>query len=174
MSYLVLAYPKLRKDDLSKIQHYRKDNDELYYSVVDPHFTLVFPINDIPQDDFIEEVGSKIESVKRFDFVLRCSTINKDAFSDYHHAFLVPDEGFSQFVKLHDRLYSNRFERHHRFDLDFVPHIGVGNSKDKMKCKRMVDKWNRMDFAIKGTISQVTVVDYNNSIVTNLKNFELL
>jgi 2'-5' RNA ligase len=174
MAYLALAYPKLKEADLSGIQRYRKDNDELFYTVVDPHFTLVFPINDVPQNVFIDEVASKIESVKSFDFVLRCSTINKDAFSDYYHAFLVPDEGFSDFVKLHDRLYSDKFKSHHRFDLDFIPHIGLGNSKDMMKCKGMVDDLNSREFAIAGTISQITVVAYNNSIVTSLKDFALV
>lgn len=109
----------------------------------------------------------------KFDFIIRCATINKDAFSDYYHIFLVPDEGYSRIIKLHDKLYSDKLKNNLCLDLDFIPHIGIGNSIDKYTCKKMVDEWNEKDFSISGRITHLTIVNYKNSIVTELEDIEL-
>lgn len=173
MAYLVIAYPDLKQNDFQLIQGYRKHNDSLFYSVVKPHFTVVFPVVDIIQHQFTDEILNRSEGLNQFDFVIRCATINKDAFSDYYHAFLVPDEGYSNIVKLHDRLYSGLLKSNLRLDLDFIPHIAIGNSKDKFRCKQMVDEWNEKDFAISGTISQLTIVNYENGEVEKLQDIRL-
>ena len=141
--------------------------------MVEPHFTIVFPVHDIAQEEFTREVKDKSQNLLKFDFVIRCATINKDAFSDYFHAFLVPDEGYSQIVRVHDKLYSEKLKDNLRLDIDFVPHIGIGNSKDKFLCKKMVDKWNEKEFSIQGTISLLTVVKYENNTVTKIEEIEL-
>ena len=173
MAYLAIAYPELAGDDFDRIQSYRRDNDELFFKVVNPHFTIVFPAFDISADEFIKEVKSKSSNFIPFDFAIRCATISKDAFSNYFHAFLVPDEGYSKIVKLHDKLYSDKLQDKLRLDLDFVPHIGIGNSKDKYKCKKMVDEWNEKEFELCGTISRLTVVSYEDDIVTTIEEIRL-
>ena len=105
---------------------------------------------------------------------MRCATINKDAFSNYYHVFLVPDEGYSNIVKIHDRLYSGLLKDNHRLDVDFIPHIGIANSVDKYKCKRLVDYWNSKEFEINGTISKITIIKYENNIVTNIEDIRLI
>ena len=173
MSYVLITYPQLSKEDSELIDSYRKVNDELFYNVVDPHFTLVFPVFDKEQEDFIAEIKAKATGLKKFSFTVRCATINKDSFSDYFHAFLVPDEGFSNIVKMHDRFYSGKLINNLRLDIDFIPHIGIGNSKDKLLCKKMVDEWNEKEFAISGIIAALIIVKYEDGIVTPLEKIEL-
>ena len=173
MAYLVLAYPELTSESFDRIQSYRKDNDELFFNVVNPHFTIVFPVFDISEEEFTKEVKDKSANSVKFDFIIRCATINKDAFSDYFHTFLVPDEGYSRIVKLHDKLYSDKLKENLRLDLDFVPHIGIGNSQDRYKCKKMVDEWNEKEFSISGRITHLTVVNYENNIVSKIEEIEL-
>lgn len=172
-AYLLIAYPELANDDFDKIQNYRKHKDELYFSVVKPHFTIVFPVFDIKEDEFIKEVKTQTSNLNGFDFTIRCATISKDTFSEYFHAFLVPDEGFSSIIKIHDKLYSDRLKDNLRLDIDFVPHIGIGNSTNKLLCKKMVDDWNKEEFEIAGTIKQLTVVKYENNTITEIENIEL-
>lgn len=172
MSLLVIAYVAIKNQDFEIIQDFRKKND-LFYSVVDPHFTLVFPVNDFTKEAFIEEITAKSKDVFKIDFVLRCATINKDTFSDYYHIFLVPDEGFSKIVKLHDQLYAENLREHLRLDIDFIPHLCIGNSKDPFVCKAWVDRWNAQDFSIPGIISELTVIEYLNGQIKELKKIEL-
>jgi hypothetical protein len=174
MAYLVIAYPDLTKNDFDKIQHYREQNDKLFFKIVDPHFTIVFPIFDMTENEFVNEVRLQATNIEKFSFKIRCSTINKDRFSDHYHAFLVPDEGFSNIVKLHDKMYCDKLRDNLRLDIDFIPHIGIGNSLDKFFCKSMVDEWNSIDFLIAGSISKLTIVKYENDKgITEIENINL-
>lgn len=174
MALLVLAYPQLDPVDYEKIQAFRKQHDELYFNVVEPHFTIVFPTFNISSQDFIPEVAARAESCQAFDFCLRCATLNKDSFSAYYHAFLVPDEGFSTIIKLHDRLYSRKLFPQRALDVDFIPHLGVGNALDSEQCLAMVAIWNDQPFEIKGRVSALEVVEYENDQVHCLQRIQLL
>jgi 2'-5' RNA ligase len=172
MKLLVIAYPELTSHDFESIQNYRRGNDKLYYKTVNPHFTLVFPVDGFQPEDFRAEINEQISGTGIIPFVIRCATVSKDAFNDYYHTFLVPDEGLSKIVKLHDRLYSGKLYNHLRLDLDFIPHIGIGNSIDKIVCKKMTDEWNKKNFEIRGIINSADIVNYENETVTTIEKIK--
>ena len=155
MPYLVLAYPKLSKKDFHWIQNYRQEHDPRYYSVVKPHFTIIFAIDDIKEEKFVEEVRKQVNGIKKFDFVIKVATINQDYSGNYFHEFLVPDQGYSNIVKLHDKLYSGKFSNYLRFDIDYIPHIGIGNNDKAFISKKRIDELNSQDISIKGSIESL-------------------
>lgn len=173
MAYLVVAYPKLNQADFDWIQSYRKHNDPRYYSLIKPHFTIIFAIHDINKTNFVNEVQSMLGGVKPFDFTLNVATINQNDDRAYYHEFLVPDKGYSNIVKLHDKLYSGLFAPYLRFDLDFIPHIGIGNSNDAMISKKRVDSINNSNISISGSINSVSVIEFANGSITTLDTYEL-
>ena len=173
MALLVLAYPKMKSEAYNLIQEFRKINDPLFYQVVEPHFTIVFPVVDFNKEKFIEEARNTCNTMKAIDFEIRCATVSKDAFKDYYHLFLVPDLGYSSIVKLHDRMYSGFLSGELRLDIDFIPHISIANSQDPTIVKRWADEWNSKEFIITGTIDTLSVVDYHENVVTGLIAFDL-
>lgn len=172
MQLLVIAYPELTKKDFSLIESFRKDNDRMF-TIVRPHFTFVFPVEKIAIPDLIHEMEILLESEKAISFSIRCATLSKDDFNDYYHCFLVPDEGYSHMVKLHDRLYSRILKEELRMDINYLPHIGVGNSKDPHHCMSMVEEWNTKDFEINGTISYLNIIKYEKGSIENIESFQL-
>jgi 2'-5' RNA ligase superfamily len=173
MSLLLLAYPTLSPGDFERIQKFRNHNDGLYYQVVEPHFTLMFPLSGWEIEAYKEEVEKQMRGFKPFDFCLRCATLNKNAFNEYFHVFLVPDEGYSHILKLHYQLCADRFFPHRALEVDYIPHIGIGNSKDPLKCLEMVESWNRVEFAIPGRISTLDIVNYENDTVHTIQRLPL-
>ena len=174
MALLVLAYPELANSDYERIQEFRKHNDELYYRVVGPHFTLVFPLSvDWKAETFIAEIVKQIRGIQPIEFCIRCAALNKDAFSDTYYAFLVPDQGYSSILKLHDKLYREKLFPHRALHADFIPHIGIGNSKDPLRCIEMVENWNKTEFAIAGRISILDVANYENDTVHTIQRISL-
>jgi len=130
-------------------------------------------VTDLTPKDFIAEVEKQVAGSKSISFVIRCATVNKNAFEDRYHTFLVPDEGYSNLVKLHDKLYSDKFLHHLRLDLDFIPHIGISNSPDKNICKTIAVEWNRTDFEIKGRIDELDVISFDGDTVTTIQKVKL-
>jgi hypothetical protein len=172
MAYLIIAYPQINEEDYRLIQEFRRQND-LYYSVVGPHFTIVFPVIDIEKDRFIDEAITNSLKIKTFDFEIRCTTVNRDFFIDCYHLLLVPDKGYSDIVKLHNKCYSGILSRDLRLDIDFIPHIGIANSKDPFMVKRWADEWNSKNFTISGSVNSLTVIEYTGNAVTGLVNLPL-
>ncbi len=173
MAYIVIAYPKTSKSDFNWIQNYRKSNDPRYFSVIEPHVTFVFAIGDIDKDSFVTEVERQLIGVKPFDFELKVATINQNDDGKYYHEFLVPDTGYSDIVKLHDKLYSGLFASQQRFDIEYIPHIGIGNSDNAQTSKKRIDDLNTQGVLIGGRIDSITVVEYNDGIITPLENYIL-
>lgn len=174
MAYLVVAYPRLEQSDFDFIQNYREQNDPRYFSVVEPHITLVFAINDIDKDSFVNEVKNKIADIEAFNFEIKIATINQNDDGKYYHEFLVPDTGYSNIVKLHDKLYSGLFAPHLRFDIDFIPHIGIGNSDEAQTSKQRIDELNTIGISISGKVESVDVIEFADGKVTTLETINLL
>jgi hypothetical protein len=52
MALLVLAYPRIAQADYDWIQAVRAQHDARYFSLVAPHFTLVFPVASMEREGF--------------------------------------------------------------------------------------------------------------------------
>jgi hypothetical protein len=173
VALLVLAYPELSERDFDVIQNYRRQNDPLFFNVVKPHFTIIFSTDSLSEQELMDEVADKANDFSKFDFHIRCATINQDDSGSYFHEFLVPDEGNSNIIKLHDVLYSGKLAGELRLDIDFIPHIGIGNSPQAKTARDRVSQLNIEGVDIKGRISYLDVVRYENNMVTTIKRIEL-
>ena len=172
MAYLAIAYPELSTKSYEEIQKFRSDHDKLFFELIDPHFTFIFSVTDVLQTEFFQEVKTKSLGFTKFIFNARHAILHKDELSEYHYVFLIPDEK-DQFIKLHDSLYSGKLSDHLRHDIKYVPHITIGNAKERSYCQKMVEEWNKKDLTIQGTISQLTIIGFESGIVTNLEEIEL-
>lgn len=173
MALVVVSYPNISLDDLSLIQSVRAEHDR-YYRVIAPHFTFVFPVYGIEQSAFVEHVKRQAEGVRKIPFVVRCAMVVMESGAAITHVFLVPDEGYSDIVKLHDRLYRSMLAPELRLDIAFIPHIGVGNATDPQACKDLADDLNQREPAIRGTVDSLDVASYEGDGVTTIERIELV
>jgi 2'-5' RNA ligase len=155
---LVVSYPIIADRYFEWIQAVRSEYDKLNFQTIDPHFTLVFPVANLEREIFVSHVKRSIENIPSFEFVIRCATICDDAFSNHTHVFLVPDRGYSQLVKLHDRLYTGVLAQELRLDLPFIPHIGIANSLDARDCKQLADNLNHQELEIAGKVARLDLI----------------
>jgi hypothetical protein len=172
-SLLVVNYPNISADDFAWIQEIRQQQDELNFSAVDPHFTLVFPIVEIDRATLVSHIHKSIQGIQPFEFTIRCAVLCNDAFSNYTHVFLVPDEGYSNIVKLHNRLYTGIIADELRLDIPFIPHLGIANSLNPHHCKQLVDRLNSQQFEIRGKIDRLDVVSSQADLVETIESINL-
>ncbi len=173
MPLLVLAYPAISQKDRDWVQSVRAEYDELYYQIVAPHFSIVFPVFDVDQEIFISHIRQQVQGFQAFQFVLRCASLDKDSFNEYTHVYLVPDEGYSNIVKLHDRLYKGPLASDLRLDIPYIPHIGVANAIDPQICKRLADELNIQNFEVTGKVETLDIVWYENDQVETVEQIML-
>lgn len=173
MALLVVSYPDLSPGDSARIERLRNEFTLLEHSVLPPHFTLVFPLRHMAEDTLTTHVAEKLEARNAIPFVLRSSLLVPDDEIDRYYVLLVPDEGFSGVVKLHDALYTGPLAEALRLDIPFVPHITLGYSADALYCKHVVDTLNSRDFAMSGTISKVEIVRKECAEASTVRTFQL-
>ena len=172
-SILVLAFPKIRVSDYKWIQLIRRKHDKAFYNVVEPHFTIVFPVFNFNINKISAHVSIVAKSIKPIKLSIRATTIVKDSFSDGIDVFLTPDEGNSDIIKLHDKLYTEILLKELRLDIPFIPHIAIGRGENALESKKIADKINKEKFIINGIIDELDLVEYEHPIVKTIKKFKL-
>ncbi len=173
MPYLVIAYPTLCQEDRQWIQELRERYDTELASVVAPHFTLVFPIAHIQGKKLTEHVKAQVKDFHNIAFVLRCALPVKDVVSEETSVFLVPEEGFSAILKLHDTLYRGILASSLRLDIPFLPHLTVGKTSDLNQAKKLADVINQHPLAITGTIDTLDVIVLEHKHVETVEQIPL-
>jgi 2'-5' RNA ligase len=169
VALFVVAYPQISQADYAWIQAIRAEHDK-QYSLIEPHFTLVFATQK-PLPELLAHVEEVSRTFAAFRFVMRCAMPVKDFFSPQTHLFLVPDEGFSQIVRLHDYLYSGLLASELRLDVPFIPHVTIGSFSALNQCKQVCDEINQTEFALEGQINALDIIESRQATRTLAKFF---
>jgi 2'-5' RNA ligase len=173
MSLLVISYPNITKQAARWIADTRRRHIELHHSVVAPHFTLVFPLHSLDERQVAKHVRETLSRSAPIPFVLRCCLVVKNDSDDNYFVLLVPDEGFSNIVKLHNSLYTGILAPHLRLDIPFIPHITIGFSTDASACKAIADDLNNEQFEHPGTISSLDLLRKDSDKITSVERFPI-
>lgn len=127
----------------------------------------------IREEQFINEVETRAAGFKKIRFEIKTAMVNKDAFRELYHEFLVPGKGYAAIVQLHDEIYSKALHSELRPDIDFIPHIGIVNSGNLQRCTLAVDALNSRHLLITGIIEFLTIVKYENGGIVKIKDIGL-
>ncbi|MEM7112547.1 MAG: 2'-5' RNA ligase family protein [Chloroflexota bacterium] len=170
--HFVLAFPKLITADFKWIQTIRAEYDK-QFSLVEPHFTLVFGTTAVSSTQLTNHVQQQFATTPPFRFVCRCATVVKDSFGPDTYTFLLPDEGNSQLIKLHDQLYTGILHGELRLDIPYLPHITIGSFAEPMESKQLADQLNHEGFEIVGAIESVQIVALGGGGITAVSTIPL-
>lgn len=158
MRHIVVSYPELAEADLRQVGAWRAQFSELEYSVVSPHFTLVFPLEGGDPAALTAHLEDVAAVTPAFPVELRCALVVDDVTTLLTHVFLVPDAGFSAVVRLHDRLYTGLLAPYLRLDVPFIPHVTLGYSTRVAVCKQAADAINAQPFAFTGWVKTLDLL----------------
>ena len=173
MSLLLLAYPCLEPADRDWIQALRARHNPEHFRLVDPHFTLVFPVTGMPQADFISHAAASLAEAKPIPFTLRSAKAVSDPPHHETHVFLVPGKGRKAIVALHQRLYQGPLADALRRDIRYLPHITIGNSTDRPVAAALARDINAGGVNILGKIDAIEAVRLEQRGVETLQRFAL-
>lgn len=173
MSLLVLAFPKLNSIDFEWIQSHRAIHDQYLFQVVDPHFTIVFPIEGKPEPEFLKAVENCSGVFKKIEFEINKAIMHEDPMTGKFLEFLVPEKGNPEIVKLHDMFYAGGFKNYLRADLPFIPHITIGNYENFDECSHSVNQVNALNLQIPGSIDELKIVSFEKNKIIPVKTIRL-
>ncbi|MGQ9369852.1 2'-5' RNA ligase family protein [Azospirillum sp. ST 5-10] len=157
MQIAVIAEPLFRESDRLWIEAVRERHDPQHRRVR-PHFTLVFPQScgdPAPIIEHVEEVTARHTAMAAH---LRVAVPVKDHLGTATHVYLMPDEGFSALVRLHDDLHRNVLADSLRLDVPYMPHVTVAVAEEAAAAKAIADGLNARAFDVACQIDAVSVV----------------
>jgi 2'-5' RNA ligase len=173
MALVVVSYPQVSLRDAEWLASLKQRYPGLTPSSLGPHFTLVFPLEDIDEAQLAAHVREQVHGQQAIPFAIRCAVPINDYASEDYYVLLVPDEGFSGIVKLHDRLYTGPLASLLSPDTPFTPHITVGHTTDGWLCRQVANELNAEDFTIAGTIAHVDLIDKDGHSIRTVERFAL-
>ena len=173
MSLIAIGYPKLAPKDYKRIQSIRLKYDKLNMKIIAPHFTFIFPVENIKQSILVDHVRPIIQNFPKIDFELNRFELSRTVFEGNWYIFLVPGKGRNNIIKLHDLLYTGLLAPELNSEYIFTPHITVGCLKDKNRCQDIIKKMNNNNFCISGRIDSIDIASYMDSRVESIDKFEL-
>lgn len=172
MAIALVAYPNMSDEHYQWIEGIRHKHPELDYTPLDPHFTLVFPLTGtINQESLVQHIDHLIQQATPISFTIRCAIPVPEI--DKYYAFLVPDEGFSRLVRLHDALYTDILSEHLNLDMPYVPHITIGHSDNAQIVKQISMSINRQNIDISGIVDMLALMDNKNGKWNCVQDFAL-
>lgn len=172
MSLLVLAYPKTSRKDYDWVQQFRKLYDD-NYKIVEPHFTIIFPVSDIPLKTFVGEIREKTQHERVIPFSIDRTIAYGDILHDHWHIFLIPGKGYRPIVELHDQLYSGTLKRNLQNDIPYIPHLTIGTLKEAAKCKELSEQINSNLRRFSGMINQLDIISFQDNRIKTMDTIVL-
>ena len=116
--HAIVHYPEI---DTEKIESFRKKHDPTY-KLIRPHVTVVFRVDQsVSVQTLSDLVRTVLEHWRSFDIELSGFTKTWD-----HLLFLTLTKGNEKVIRLHDELYEGILAPYLRRDIQFIPHIGLG------------------------------------------------
>lgn len=122
-----------------------------------PYFTLVFQGAAFEPKDFAAAVRARAAGAQRIRFRLRSALVVPESTVKRFHVFLIPDEGFGDILRLHDRLHAGPLEACLRPDIPYLPHITVATTADYALARKIAAGVNAESFDIAGSIEALQV-----------------
>jgi len=121
--HAIVHYPEINTE---KIESFRKKYDPTY-KLIRAHLTITFGVDQlVSEQSFSDHVRAVLKHWKPFDIEL-----NGFAKSWDHWLFLILKKGNDKVIRLHDELYGGIFAPYLRTDIQYIPHIGLGEFIEK-------------------------------------------
>lgn len=146
MALSVLARPRLTAADAAWVRVLRdRHASGLEAPEIGPHVTLVFPTESTDATTATGHLAVVAGETAAFSLAFRCALPVLDPQSGGTYIYLVPDEGFSTLVRLHDRLYSGPFADALNLDIPYIPHITLGRIAEAKLARALADDLNSQE-----------------------------
>ena len=153
-----LAFPETSPGTRDWMNRVRAKHDRDFVNRVAPHFTLVFGDSSVPEADYLQHVRTVARAAAPFPFACRRAITGMDHQDDTGYAFLAPDTGNSEILKLRNDLHTGALSGLLRPDIPYVPHITVGRFARVEAARQVCDSLNTSGIDVSGRIAALTVV----------------
>ena len=162
----VVGAPGFSPPDMAVLRRLRARYHPSEASIIGPHVTFMFGIDADTWGELRPHVAAIAKATGPIDLALRRVSVQAEANSKRHYAFLVPEEGRTALSALHRALHGGVFARWYGRERPYDPHVTVGVFDGAEGAKDLAERLTRDGISYAGRINQLdTVLTDGSSIV---------
>ena len=173
MSLTIVSFPDIPATELTWIEGIRQSHLTSPESDFAPHVTLVFPAEITTDDDLEMHMLGVTGSTQPFEAIFRIASPVIDPFNGGWTVQLLPDQGLSKLMRMHNFLYSGPFADHLNLDLRYVPHLTLARTDDGPQAKALCEELNSGIIEVEARFTTVDLLRIDGGTVTKEAVHEL-
>lgn len=145
----ILIFPKI--DNIDIIQRTRLKYDKLAKKI-NPHITIVFPFEDeITNEELYNKLILLTNNIECFNISLKGIVLTNDKY-----VILKVVTGSDKIKELHDCIYKNVFPEYLRDDIEYIPHMTLGQAND-------LTEFSQFCFEFNGTVDSIFIEEIGSN-----------
>jgi 2'-5' RNA ligase len=173
MSLAIVTFPVIPATELSWIEDLRRAHLSAPDGDVAPHVTLVFPADFETGEDLMMHMFGVTGSTQPFEAIFRIAVPVIDPINGGWTVQLLPDQGLSKLMRMHNFLYTGPIAEHLNLDVPYVPHLTVARATTAQQAKALSDELNADIIEVEAHFKTVDVLRIDNGTVAKEAEYEL-
>lgn len=173
MALAIVAFPEIPASERAWMEGLRRTHLPSPDSDIAPHVTLVFPAAFNAGDDLTMHMLGVAGSTQPFDAVFRIASPVVDPLRGGWTVQLLPDEGLSKLMRLHDFLYTGPVADHLSLDIPYVPHMTLARTTTAQQAKALAEDLNSDIIEVEAGFKTLDVLRVDGGTVTKVSVHEL-
>jgi 2'-5' RNA ligase len=128
--------------------------------IIEPHLAVIFPVPaSVGEENLVQHVEGVLKSWRPLRMRIRGFRKSFD-----HWLFLTLEEGYDEVVRLYRELNTGILDPYRRDDIEFIPHIGLGQfvtekgEFDESQYKEALREAEEVDFDFRRTLDRLHLV----------------
>jgi 2'-5' RNA ligase len=156
----------IKNKNISRLQkEYNPD-----YKKIIPHITLVYPFENVNQENLIKHIKKQLKNTKKFKITLR--GFGKSA--KEYYLYLLVKKGNTNLITLYKKLNSGLLKNFKKKDMPrYIPHISLGNFKTAQEINKVLLKLKNNPLKIDYLVEKITLLTLNTHKIKSKKEFRL-
>jgi 2'-5' RNA ligase len=169
----IVTFPEIQADEFGWIEDLRGTHLPAPEAGVAPHVTLVFPAEITTDDNLMMHMLGAAGSTQPIDASFRIAAPMVDPIKGGWTVRLLPDQGLSKLMRLHNFLYTGPFAPHLNLDASYVPHLTVGRATSGQQAQALSEELNSSVIEIEARFTTVDLLRIEDGKVTKEATYEL-
>jgi 2'-5' RNA ligase len=173
MPLAIVTFPEIPADERVWIEELRKTHLSAPEADVAPHVTLVFPAEIANDENLLMHMFGACGSTQPIDARFCIAAPMADPLNGGWTVQLLPDQGLSKLMRLHNFLYTGPIAEHLNLDVPYVPHLTLARTATGPQANALCEELNSNVIEVEARFSTVDILAIDGDTVTKQAVHEL-
>jgi hypothetical protein len=173
MPLAIVTCPEIPPSELAWIEDLRGKHLSSPETDIPPHVMLVYPAEFVMDENLTMHMYGVTGSTQPFEAIFRIAAPAIDPIHGGWRVQLLPDEGLSKLMRMHNFLYTGPIADHVNYDIPYVPHLTIARTETGPQANALCEELNSSIIEVSARFTTVKILRIEGGEVTTEAEHEL-